>query len=270
MNRSRMIHARSPALRRRRRMFSTSITASSTTTPSATTRPPSVMVLRPSPKASRIQTVVSSVSGIALKETSAPRQSRNVTQQQRNDQHRADGSELRSFSIALSMKLAGRSSAGWYIDSLLASAGASASSRCFERARHLERVGAELRRGLDQDAGLAADQRVAEARLGAVADRGHVAEPHRQPARVPSTACASASSVAPGACAWMHDALRRRLEVAAADQRGRAPGGRRTRRRASKPDRGQLDRIDRRSAARALRRRRSAPAPRRGPRGFAA
>jgi hypothetical protein len=31
------------------------------------------------PKASRIQTVVSSASGIALKDTSAPRQSRSVT-----------------------------------------------------------------------------------------------------------------------------------------------------------------------------------------------
>ncbi len=66
------------APRRRRRMFSTSMTASSTTTPSATTRPPSVMVLRLNPQAPRIQTVVSRASGIALKETNAPRQSRSV------------------------------------------------------------------------------------------------------------------------------------------------------------------------------------------------
>ena len=101
-----------PDRRRRRRMFSTSITASSTTTPSATTSPPSVIVLSDSPKASNIHTVVSKASGMALNETSAPRQSRNTIKRRATTSTAPMNSELRSFSIALSMKLAGRSSAG--------------------------------------------------------------------------------------------------------------------------------------------------------------
>jgi len=47
-----------------------------------------------------------------------------------------------------------------------------------ERARHIERVRAELRRGLDENSGLARDQRIAEARLGAVAHPGDILETH--------------------------------------------------------------------------------------------
>ncbi len=93
-------------------MFSTSITASSTTTPSATTSPPSVIVFRLKPHASRIQTVVNSVSGIALKDTNAPRQSRSATNRSVTTSTAPMANELRSFSMALSMKLAGRSRAG--------------------------------------------------------------------------------------------------------------------------------------------------------------
>jgi len=101
-----------PDTRRRRRMFSTSMTASSTTTPSATTSPPRVMVFKDNPTACRIQTVVNKASGMALKETSAPRQSRRVKSSSATTSTVPIRSELRSFSIALSMKLAGRSSAG--------------------------------------------------------------------------------------------------------------------------------------------------------------
>ena len=111
MNSSPMSASRA-APRRRRSMFSTSMTASSTTTPSATTRPPSVMVLRLKPNASSIHTVVSNASGIALKETSAPRQSRRVSSSKATTSTAPMANEFRSFSIALSIKLAGRSRAG--------------------------------------------------------------------------------------------------------------------------------------------------------------
>src|SRR5258707_231297 len=84
--------------------------------------------VRLNPAASRIHTVVSRASGIALKDTNAPRQSRKVINKSATTSTAPIAREFRSFSIALSMKLAGRSSAGWYCTPCLASAGASASS----------------------------------------------------------------------------------------------------------------------------------------------
>ena len=100
------------AVRRRRNIFSTSITASSTTTPSATTRPPRVMVFKLKPIACSIHTAVSSASGMALNDTSAPRQSRSVINSSATTSIAPMASDNCSFSIALSMKLAGRSKAG--------------------------------------------------------------------------------------------------------------------------------------------------------------
>src|SRR5665213_346874 len=113
-----------PAKRRRRRMFSTSMTASSTTTPSATTKPPIVIVFRLKPKLSRIQTVASSDNGIETNDTSAPRQPRRVVDDALLAQRRHERIQAR-----------------------------------LERARHIQRVRAELRRSLDQDTGLATDHR---------------------------------------------------------------------------------------------------------------
>ena len=48
-----------------------------------------------------------------------------------------------------------------------------------ERQGHLERIGAELGRRLDHDARLAGNQGIAKARLGSIAYRGEIAEPHR-------------------------------------------------------------------------------------------
>ena len=107
------LRAGSAALRRLRVMFSTSITASSTTTPSATTRPPMLIVFSDSPSISRIQTVASSDSGIDENEISAPRQSRKVASSKITTSTAPMSSEARSRVSARSMKLAGRSSAGW-------------------------------------------------------------------------------------------------------------------------------------------------------------
>ena len=192
-----------PDMRRRRRIFSTSITASSTTTPSATTSPPSVIVLSDSPKASRIHTVVSKASGIALNETSAPRQSRNMINRSATTSTAPMSSELRSFSIALSMKLAGRSSAGWYSTPCLASAGAIASSLS-SRARVTSRVLApncvEVSMRMPGFPAIKASPK-----RGSAPSRTVARSPRRtgKPLRVPTTAAPSASIVAPGACAWI-------------------------------------------------------------------
>ena len=89
-------------------------------------------------------------------------------------------------------------------------------------ARDLEGIGAELRRGLDENAGLSGDQSVAEARLGAFAYRGEIAEAHGQ-------AVARADHRGPerldrgaGGLRLDHDPLRRSLEIASADERRRA------------------------------------------------
>ena len=191
-----------PDRRRRRRMFSTSITASSTTTPSATTSPPRVMVLSDSPNAWRIHTVVKSASGMALKETSAPRQSRSMISSSATTSTAPMASELRSFSIALSMKLAGRSSAGWYSTPSLASAGAIASSRS-SSARVTSSVFAPNCVEVSiRMPGLLADQRIAEARLRSL----RAPSPRRRGVPGNRHACRgpprdSASSVAAGACA---------------------------------------------------------------------
>ena len=55
--------------------------------------------------------VASSDTGIELNDTNAPRQSRNVTSSSTTTSTAPISSELRSFAIALSMKLAGLSSA---------------------------------------------------------------------------------------------------------------------------------------------------------------
>ena len=57
--------------------------------------------------------VVSKASGMAEKEISAPRQSRSVIKSSATTSTAPIAKEFRSFSMALSMKLAGRSSAGW-------------------------------------------------------------------------------------------------------------------------------------------------------------
>ncbi len=202
MNSSPMSTSRA-APRRRRRMFSTSMTASSTTTPSATTRPPRVMVLRLNPKVSRIHTAVSKASGIALKETNAPRQSRKVISRSATTSTAPMASELRSFSMALSMKLAGRSSAGWYCTPCLASAGASASSLC-SSARVTSRVLAP--NWVDVSMRMPGLPPIkASPKRGSAPSRNVAMSPRRtgRPPRVPTTACASASSLTPGACAWM-------------------------------------------------------------------
>src|SRR5256884_968860 len=67
-------------------------------------------ILPPSP---RIQIVASSETGIAPKDMSAPRQSRSVSSNTTTTSAAPTRSELRSLAMALSMKLAGRSSAGW-------------------------------------------------------------------------------------------------------------------------------------------------------------
>ena len=71
------------------------------------------MVFSDSPPRLRIHTVASSDTGMALKEMSAPRQSRSVTSSSTITRAAPISSELRSLAMALSMKLAGRSSAGW-------------------------------------------------------------------------------------------------------------------------------------------------------------
>jgi hypothetical protein len=55
---------------------------------------------------------VSNASGIALKETNAPRQSRKVSNSSATTSMVPMAKEFRSFSTAASMKLAGRSNAG--------------------------------------------------------------------------------------------------------------------------------------------------------------
>ena len=199
------------------------MTASSTTTPSATTSPPSVIVLRLRPNASRIQTVVSSASGIELNDTSAPRQSRSVTSSSATTSTAPISSELRSFSIALSMKLAGRSSAGWYSTPCFFSDGASASRRA-SSARVTSSVFApncvEVSTRMP---GSVADHRVAETRLGAVADRRDIAEAHRHAVARRRSRLRQRFGRRAGGLRLHDDALRRGLDVAAADQLGRTP-----------------------------------------------
>ncbi len=112
-----------------------------------------------------------------------------------------------------------------------------------ERARDFERVRAELRRGFDEDAGFAADHRIAEARLGAVDDLRDVAEPDRRAVARRDDRLRERFGRRAGSLRLHDDALRRRLDVAAADQLGRA-----ARRLGDvlqrEPERGELQRID--------------------------
>ena len=87
------------------------------------------MVLSEMPRLMSTHTVASSDTGIELNEISAPRQSRNVTSSSPTTSTAPTSSELRSFAIALSMKLAGLRSAAWYCTPCAASAGASAARR---------------------------------------------------------------------------------------------------------------------------------------------
>ena len=159
------------------------------------------MVFKDNPTACRIQTVVNKASGMALKETSAPRQSRSVTSKSATTSTVPMRSELRSFSMALSMKLAGRSSAGWYSTPCLASAGASASSRS-SSARVTSSVFApncvEVSMRIP---GLPAIS--ASPKRGAAPSRTSATSRRRtgNPARELTTALPRASSVAPGASA---------------------------------------------------------------------
>ena len=164
------------------------------------------MVFKDNPTASRIQTVVNKASGMALKETSAPRQSRSVTSNSVTTSTVPIRSELRSFSIALSMKLAGRSSAGWYSTPCLARAGASASSRS-SSARVTSSVFApncvEVSMRIP---GLPAIS--ASPKRGSAPSRTRATSSRRtgKPACVPTTAVPRASSVAPGA--WVRITIR--------------------------------------------------------------
>jgi hypothetical protein len=67
---------------------------------------------------------------MAPNEIRAPRQSRSVTSSSTTTSSAPINSELRSLAMALSMKLAGRSSAGWYWMPRCASCGARVCSRC--------------------------------------------------------------------------------------------------------------------------------------------
>ncbi len=178
MNNSPMSTSRAAA-RRRRRMFSTSITASSTTTPSATTRPPSVMVLRLRPKASRIHTVVSNASGMALKETNAPRQSRSVTSSSATTSTAPMAKRIAQFLDGAFDEARRPQQRRMVLHALLGQRRRERIEPLLQRPGDFQRIGAELRRGLDEDARLAGDQRIAEARLGAFAHRRHIAETHR-------------------------------------------------------------------------------------------
>ena len=145
--------------------------------------------------------VASSDTGIELNDTNAPRQSRNVSSSSTTTSTAPISSELRNFAIALSMKLAGRSSAGWYCTPRSASSGASVVEPLLQLARDVERVGAVLGRGLDQDAGATTDDGIAKARRRIVAGRWRCRRCAAAPFGVATTACASASAEAPGACA---------------------------------------------------------------------
>ena len=133
-------------------MFSTSITASSTTTPSATTRPPRLIVLSDRPQLVRIQMVASSDTGMELKDTNAPRQSRNVTQQQHHDQHRADQQRIAQFRDRALDETRRPSSARMILHPAQRQFRRQGLEPLLQIVRDFERVGAVLRGGLDQDA----------------------------------------------------------------------------------------------------------------------
>ncbi len=72
-----------------------------------------LMVFSDSPKKPRIHTAASSDSGMEENEISAPRQSRNAASSSITTSTAPIRSDARRPISALSMKLAGRSSAGW-------------------------------------------------------------------------------------------------------------------------------------------------------------
>src|SRR6266436_972221 len=205
------------ASRRRRVMFSTSITASSTTTPRATTRPPRLIVLSEMPRLMRTHTVASSDTGIELNEISAPRQSRSVTSSSATTSAAPTRSELRSFAIALSMKLAGLRSAGWYCTPCAASGEA-----VLERVGHLEGIGAKLGRGLHEYARAPADHRIAEARRRAVQHRGDIADAQRHARARRDQRLGERLWRIGGRLGLQDDALGGGLQVAATDEIGPA------------------------------------------------
>ena len=112
-----------------------------------------------------------------------------------------------------------------------------------ERLRDFERVGAELSRCFNENARLAADQCIAETRLGALAQCGDIAQTHRQAAARADHRLRQGVERGAGGLGLDHDALRRRLDVSAADQGGRPPGGGHDIVE-SEPGRGELCRVD--------------------------
>ena len=206
---------------------------------------------------------------MALKETKAPRQSRSVISKQRDHEHGAYGQGVSQLLDGAFDKTGRAQQRRMVLHALLGQRRRKRIELLLERPRDLERIGTVLRGGLDENAGLAGDQGIAESRLGAFAHCRHVAEAHRQAAARADHRLPQGFERGAGRLRLDHDALRGRFEIAPADQLGRALGRRhdiiegQVRPRPTLPDR-------LRSAARALRRRKSAPAPRREPRGSAA
>ena len=91
-----------------------------------------------------------------------------------------------------------------------------------ERARDIERIGAELRGGLDEHARLARDQSVAESRLRALAYRRDIAEPHGLCAAGAHHRLRQGLEGRTGSLRLDHDALQRGLQITTADELGGA------------------------------------------------
>ncbi len=94
--------------RRRRAMFSTSMTASSTTSPMAMARPPSVMALRVAPSALSTTIAASSDSGMAVHEIVAVRRSNRNRHSTTTTRTPPSSRELRTLLVEIAMKSAGR------------------------------------------------------------------------------------------------------------------------------------------------------------------
>ena len=147
-------------------------------------------------------------------------------EEQCHHQHRADQERVAQFLDRALDEARRPQERGMVFDALLGERRRERVEPLLEGPSDVERVRAKLRRGLDEYAGLARDECVAEARLAAVAHGGHVLEAHGEArARADDRALERLERGA----GWLranHDALRRCLEIARTDERGRAFRGR--------------------------------------------
>ncbi len=223
------------AARRRRVMFSTSMTASSTTTPSATTRPPRLMVFSDQPAEAQDphRGEQRHRDGAEGDERAAPVAQREQ-QQQPPPAARRRASELRSFADRALDEARRPQQRRMVLHAALRQRRHQRLQPLLELARDVERVGAVLRGGLHQDAGLPADDRITEARRGAVAHLRHVGEADghaaaarehrlprapraRHPAAAPAARCAAWRSLEVAAAGHLRAAARRLEHILEAD-----------------------------------------------------